>query len=93
MGEIKIKIADGLENEFRENAMKEFGYGKGSISNAAAMAIKEWVNKKPKVTHINNPVQAIRGMLKNIKKSSIDLQHETGEIRGQKYADRLKYFS
>ena len=85
MGEIKIKLSDETEAAFRKNAMEAFGYSKGSLSEAAEQAVKEWAAGQAKAEKIQNPVQAITGLLKHVKKSSVELQHEIGDIRRARY--------
>ena len=43
MAETKIYIPDGLDQKLREQAMRRFGYGRGSISAAAEEALGQWV--------------------------------------------------
>ena len=88
MGEVKIKLSDETEDAFRKSAMEAFGYAKGSISAAAEQAIKAWAAGQAKAEKMQDPVQAITGLLKHVKKSSVELQHEIGEIRAAKYAHR-----
>lgn len=88
MGEVKIKLSDETEDAFRKSAMETFGYSKGSLSEAAEQAIKAWAAGQAKPEKIPDPVQAITGMLKHVKKSSVELQHEIGEIRRARYAHR-----
>lgn len=45
MAEAKIYIPDGLDRKLREYAMRRFGYGRGSISMAAAEAITMWLSR------------------------------------------------
>lgn len=45
MGWIKIRIPDNIENEFRQIAMKKFGYKKGALTKAIEEAIKDFVKK------------------------------------------------
>jgi len=92
MGEMKIIIEDEIEQSFRHSAMKEFGFTRGSISNAAEQAIKEWVERHERIQKIDDPVEAISGMLKHVKKNSVELQHESSKIRSQRYVNRRKYF-
>ena|SRR3989338_4587491 len=95
MGEMKVKISDETEKVFREAAMKAFGYGKGSISRASERAFSEWasqnemeeIRKMAYKEGITDPIKAIRGMLKHVKKSSVELQHEAGRIRAKRYSD------
>ena len=79
MTSLKIYIADDLAKEFRKLAMEIFGYGKGSISKAAETAIQNWVLESKKILEEieipEDPVQAIKGLLKGVTKTSVELQH------------------
>ncbi|VVB81046.1 Uncharacterised protein [uncultured archaeon] len=85
MGELKIKVADGIELEFRKQAMLVFGHKKGSISVAAEQAMKNWVVLETKPA---TPIESLRGVLKHVKKSSVELQHELGKMRAERYSRR-----
>jgi len=54
-------------------------------------AIKRWVMEREKVLKEiripEDPVKAIRGMLKHVKKSGVELQHEVQQIR----TGKIKY--
>ena len=90
MGEIKLVISDEVEYKFRVKAMKRFRYTKGALSLAGERALAEWSESDSKidemvaemVEEIKDPVAVVRGMLKHVKKSSVELQHEIGKIRG-----------
>ncbi len=56
MAETKIYIADEVDAQLRENAMKRFGYAKGSISKAVEEAIVQWLVK---INKINDRLNAI----------------------------------
>ena len=88
MGEVKIKLSDETEDAFRKSAMETFGYGKGSLSSAAEEAVRSWVAARPKTTEATESLSKLRGVLKHVKKSSVELQHEIGEIRAARYAHR-----
>jgi len=45
MGSLKIVIEDDLLKKFREEAMRKFGYVKGSLSIAAREAISDWLKE------------------------------------------------
>lgn len=85
---IKIYLDEELERRFRKMAMETYGYGRGSISQAAEDAIRRWVIEREKVLKEiripENPVKAIRGMLRHVKKSGVELQHEAQQIRAGK---------
>ncbi|HUB92841.1 MAG TPA: nucleotidyltransferase domain-containing protein [Candidatus Saccharimonadales bacterium] len=49
MAESKIYISDRIDAQFREAAMKRFGYGRGSISLAAEEAIVQWLVKEDRI--------------------------------------------
>lgn len=88
MGGIKVYISNDLERKFREAAMKLYGYGKGSLSIACEKAISMWLSQVSElfdfVESIDDPVEAIYGMLSHVKKSGVELQHEAREIRARK---------
>ncbi|MHA1594577.1 MAG: hypothetical protein ACTSXJ_05395 [Candidatus Baldrarchaeia archaeon] len=88
MGSIKVYVSDEVERKFRELAMKLYGYGKGSLSVAAEKALSEWVARVSEaikvVGLIEDPVEAIYGMLSHVKKSGVELQHEARRIRAKK---------
>jgi len=48
MGSLKIVIEDDLLKKFREEAMRRFGYVKGSLSIAAREAISDWLKEGKK---------------------------------------------
>ncbi len=79
---MRIKIDANLEREFREMAMKRFGYGKGSLSKAAEEAILNWLSsvRDEGLTFDADPVEAIDGLLSEIELDSVRLQHEATKI-------------
>lgn len=85
---LKVYIEEELEKKFRRFAMEIYGYGRGSLSLAVEDAIRRWLSEhevmltEAKVP--DDPVGAMRGLLKHVKKSSVELQHETREIRSEK---------
>lgn len=93
MGRIKIQVSDETEKKFRELAMRRYGFAKGSISEAGQNAISGWIRQNDmeeieRLIHeekIDDPVAAIDGMLKGVKKSSVELRHEGARLRGVKY--------
>lgn len=46
MAELKIFIPDSLDIRFRKAAMDAYGYGRGSLSKAAAEALEQWCKEK-----------------------------------------------
>ena len=62
---------------FREKAMKKFGYRKGALSEALEEAVTLWLIRETSTsTKITNPTFQIRGILSEIKETSVELQHE-----------------
>jgi predicted DNA-binding protein len=55
--------------------MRRFGYKKGALSKAAEEAIEKWLNSIEDVKFEGNPVEAIRGILSEVKMNSVELQH------------------
>ncbi|MBI2675253.1 MAG: hypothetical protein HYX24_02250 [Candidatus Aenigmarchaeota archaeon] len=98
MGQLKVIISDEAERGFRKASMERFGYQKGSISHAAEIALKSWADSSGSMEEarkmaagmgISNPIEAIKGMLRHVKKSAKDLRHEAHTIR----ADRWRHVS
>ena len=88
MAELKIKLTEKTEAEFREAAMKKYGFRKGSLSIAGENALIEWsrMNSIPGNKYgVKDPVLAIKGMLNNVKLGSVDLQHLSKKIRSSKH--------
>ena len=42
MAELKVYLSEGLDRRFRMLAMSIFGYGRGSLSEAAVDALTKW---------------------------------------------------
>ena len=82
---IKVYIDPKIEEEFRKNAMKIFGYGKGSLSKAAEQAFKNWIQENSsnleKISIPKDPINEIRGQLEGITLTSVKLQHKAREYR------------
>ncbi len=86
MGSIKVIISDDVEKDFRRVAMKKFGYARGALSEAAEVAFGEWSSKEDSDVSVppeveEDPVAAIEGLLKKVKATSVELQHEATKIR------------
>ncbi len=76
MAGIRVQLPEHLERRFRSQAMKRFGYGKGSLSMAAQEAFERWIASVEKeIMFKGDPVRAIRGLLKDIDVDSVELQH------------------
>lgn len=85
---LKIYLDDDLEKRFRKAAMESYGYARGSISRAAEDAIRGWLLEHealPRGFRVpEDPVAAIRGMLSDVGKSGVELQHEARRIRAER---------
>lgn len=88
MGSIKVYIPDELERRFRKAAMRLYGYGRGSLSTASEKAFTAWLSQVSEALDIaesiEDPVEAIYGMLSHVKRTGVELQHETREIRAKR---------
>jgi hypothetical protein len=83
---IKVELDEQLEREFRQLAMKKFGYSKGSIKKATETAIRQWTetvsgtgpNSESKERQGGgSAVDLLTGLLKNTAhKTSVKEQHE-----------------
>ena len=73
---IRIQLDPVIDEAFRKKAMEKFGYRKGAIKEAAVESINLWLSHEwkdfPKIEH---PTSAIKGLLKSVTESSVDLQH------------------
>jgi len=85
---LKVYVDEELERRFRKVAMEVYGYGRGSISKAVEDAMRKWLLEHEitlaEIEVPDDPVRAIRGMLKHVKKSGVELQHEARSIRVKK---------
>ena len=88
MQDMKIYIPEELAKRFKRLSMEVYGYGRGSISKAAADAIQRWTGENELILRDfpppADPVKAIRGMLRHVKKSGVELQHEARFLRAKK---------
>jgi len=87
VGAIKVYVSDEVEKKFREAAMKLYGYGKGSLSIASEKAFSDWVSRVSEITDVidmvEDPVDAIYGVMSEEKLTGVDLQHEASKIRAR----------
>ena len=58
MAETKIYIDDEVDRKLREQAMKRFGYGRGSISAAVEEALVQWLRKNSRIRHAIDEIVA-----------------------------------
>lgn len=88
MKDLKVYLPEELEERFKKMSMDAYGYGRGSISKAATEAIRKWTAEREEILREfrvpEDPVGAIRGMLKHVKRTGIELQHEASKIRAER---------
>lgn len=73
---IRAQMPKEKATQFRMKAMDIFGYNKGAISKAINAAVENWVNNPKKIEKKEKPNwHAIRGVLKEIPMTSVELQH------------------
>jgi hypothetical protein len=89
MSGIRVQLPEKLEKKFREAAMRRFGYGKGALSKAAQEAFQNWlVSLEKKEKFEGDPVEAIKGILKDLDYNSVELQHAVKEFWAKKHVPR-----
>lgn len=85
MADLKVYIPDELEQEFKKLSMEAYGYGRGSISKAATEAIRRWMTERETISRDfpppKDPVKSLRGMLKHLRVTSVQLQHQAKKMR------------
>ncbi len=81
---LRVELEPKLEKEFREKAMRIYGYSKGSIQKATISALKQWTGSVEIMESQKNrkSCKLIEEMLSHLKgkKTSVELQHETIKI-------------
>ena len=90
MGELKIKLPDDVEKAFRRLAMKRFGYQKGALSEAAQEAFEGWAESEESKITKDDLWDELKGVLKHVKKSSVQLQHESWDYIAKKHSKHKK---
>ncbi len=94
MGELKIVLPEEVEQKFRKLAMQRFGYQKGALSKAGQKAVEEWSvmhsDEMDMGSADENPILALRGILKHVKKTSVELQHEAWDGVYENFAKKRK---
>ena len=55
MAELKVYLSDELDKRFRMLAMNVFGYGRGSLSEAAVEALTKWCEEHEARKHDRDP--------------------------------------
>ncbi|MFY3740030.1 MAG: hypothetical protein HMLIMOIP_000455 [Candidatus Nitrosomirales archaeon] len=77
---LRVNVDEDLEIKFREAAMRKFGFSKGSLSQAAEEAIRLWLASTSKGKFEGDPVEAIDGILSDIKMDSVKMQHLASKL-------------
>jgi len=62
--------------------MRRYGYSKGAISRAVEDAILKWISlvEKEQISFEGDPIEAIKGILSDVKFESVELQHMIKDI-------------
>lgn len=81
METLRAQVTKEKTQKVREEAMKRFGYSKGSISKAVNEALDEWIKKPSKKQVKKVDWSDLRGVLKEVKMSSVELQHKAFLLR------------
>ncbi len=80
---LKVEFPKALEHQFREVAMRKYGFVKGSLKKASEEAIREWIREQKKeLPKSENPIALIDGILSHVKGkfTSVELQHEAKKL-------------
>ncbi len=77
---LRVNVDEDLEIKFREAAMRKFGFTKGALSQAAEEAIRLWLASTSRVKFEGDPVEAIDGILSDIKMDSVKMQHLASKL-------------
>ena len=80
---LKLEFDKELEQQFRKEAMKKFGYSKGSIKKAGEEAIQRWIGEsKAELPRTHDPLKSLVGCMKHLrgKITSVELQHEAMKL-------------
>ena len=75
METLRVQISPQKAELVRKMAMDKFGYGKGAISKAVNVALDEWVMKRKQTDSKKVNWEKLRGALKHVKMTSVELQH------------------
>lgn len=77
LGELKVTLDDKLLKAFKERAYRVFGFKKNSLKEAVELAIKEFIEHVDLIFLTENEnISKIKGLLKDLNTTSIDLQHK-----------------
>jgi hypothetical protein len=77
---LRVSVDEDLEIKFREAAMRKFGFTKGALSQAAEEAIRLWLASSSGIKFEGDPLEAIDGILSDIKMDSVKMQHLAGKL-------------
>ena len=79
---LKTQLKDEMAELFRKKAMESFGHSKGAISKALNEAISNWLkNKKARKGTVT--LEELRGIIKDLKYSSMQAQKEAVNLMGK----------
>ena len=76
---LKCTVEKELEHTFREVAMRNYGYRKGSLQKATREALNAWISQhSSSLPTVEDPFVLVEGILRHVKgkKTSVELQHE-----------------
>ncbi len=87
MAGLRLQLRSDLERRFREAAMRRFDFRKGALTRAAEQAIEKWLSTgKGSVRFDGDPVEAIDGILADLRKDSVELQHSVKGTWARKFS-------
>ncbi len=80
---LKVEFENKFEQQFRELAMRRYGFSKGSIKKASEEAVGMWIKQQNQgLQKIKDPFTLIEGILSHMKGkyTSVQLQHEAAKL-------------
>ena len=83
---LKIRLNDELGERFLKVVARVYGPGEAQVERAAEEAIRLWVAKYEKALHeldvlLKDPIGSLKGLLKHVRKTGVELQHEARLLR------------
>ena len=81
---LKLEFTPQFEERIKEQAMRKYGFSRGSIKKASEEAFKRWLKEQEQidVPMKRDPFKTLRGSMSHLKGkyTSVQLQHESVKL-------------